>query len=147
MVDVNPKLELNVNDLLLMNVVEMSDQGPVFGVIDKVGFMEPEQVSIDSPSGNSQDDHAVTNAADRSEDSRNKDLQKEKQQVVIEELERRRAALDTTIAEMKRDVAGADTSQFKAVVGAPITDTGESSSPIVKPRKLRREGTVTSDRH
>ncbi len=149
MEEIKNKLDLHVNDLLLTNVVGMSDHGPILGVIDKVGTMEPEEGSVDFPSVNSQDEHAVTTAGTPPEASQNEDLRKLNQKQVIAELERRRAALDITIQDMKRDVASTGTPQFKAgdETTSAATKVGDSSSSNAKPRKIRRYGDSSPDHH
>jgi hypothetical protein len=140
MTEIKSTLDLKVNDVVLMNVVDINEHGPVFGVIDCVGTMDPEEDSIDSPSGSSQDEQAVTNA-EVPGDSKNKDLQKEHQHnSLIAELEERRAALDTAIQEMKREVTSTGTLQSKSGVGGPSTATeaNKTNSLIAKSRRMSR---------
>lgn len=140
MLDITTKLDLQVNDLLLMNVVGMSDHGPVFGVIDKVGTLDFEDDSVDSPTKNGQVEHAGTSAR-ISEASKNAGLQNESQhKSLIAELEERRESLDIIIQELKRDVRSTDTLQTNTGAGtlSAATKLGEISSPVAKPRKMRR---------
>ena len=143
------KLDLHVNDLVLMNVVGMSEDGPVFGVIDRVGAIDVEDVANASPTGNSQIEDAVTSAKDlgvsKIEGIHHEDLQKS----LIAELEERREALDIAIQEMKRETANADV--LHSMVGmSPPSDASppsEISSFLARARRMRQSEERAQEQH
>jgi len=145
MENVDGKLELHVNDLVLMNVVGMSEDGPVFGVIDRVGAIDVEDVASASLTGNSQIEHAVTSdlGIPKNEDIHHDDLHKS----LIAELEERREALDIAIQEMKRDTVKADALQSKVGISPPsdASPPSEISSFLARARRMRQSGEQASD--
>lgn len=110
--DIKNKLELQVNDLVLMNVVGVGEDGPIFGVIDRVGIMEllGEEAAI-SPVVESTNEQATTNTTEAEKPGTDShSLSEDVNASVIAELEARRAALDAAIQELRRDIVHLDTS-------------------------------------
>lgn len=97
-------LELQVNDLVLMNVVGVGEDGPIFGVIDRVGTMELlGEETVTSPVVENTNEQATTKT-DGGVVSGNKEPQStDVNASIIVELEARRAALDAAIQELKRE--------------------------------------------
>ena len=132
-------LDLHVNDLVLMNVVDIGEQGPIFEVIDRVGAIDVEEEPLDSSAVNSEGEHAATKSGvvGRSETV---DLPKENpDNSLIAELEELRAALDIVIHELKRDVATDEALRLKdGGSNQPTTiPTADTSTIGAKARKMR----------
>lgn len=99
------KLELQVNDLVLMNVVGVGEDGPIFGVVDRVGTMELlEEEGATSPVVESTNEQATTDTVETEKPGTEGSSSGQVDASVIAELEARRAALDAAIQELKRDV-------------------------------------------
>jgi hypothetical protein len=101
--DTKNKLELQVNDLVLMNVVGVGEDGPIFGVIDRVGTMELlGEEAVTSPVVESTNEQATTKTAEAEKPGNEGGSSGQVATSVIAELEARRAALDAAIQELKR---------------------------------------------
>ena len=101
--DIKNKLELQVNDLVLMNVVGVGEDGPIFGVIDRVGTMELlGEEAVTSPVVESTNEQVTTDTT-KAETPGNEGVSSGPVDAsVIAELEARRAALDAAIKVLKQ---------------------------------------------
>ena len=107
------KLELQVNDLVLMNVVGVGEDGPIFGVIDRVGTMEllGEEAAI-SPVVECTTEQAPTKTTEVEKPGNEGGPLGQVDTSVIAELEARRAALDAAIQELKGTIQSKTHNKF-----------------------------------
>lgn len=99
------KLELQVNDLVLMNVVGVGEDGPIFGVIDRVGTIELlGEEATTSPVAESTNEQVTTDTTKAETPGNEGGSSGQVDASVIAELEARRAALDAAIQELKKEV-------------------------------------------
>lgn len=142
-------LNLRVNDLVLMNVVDIGEQGPVFGIIDRVGSIEVGDDLKDSPTGTGNIEQAVTDSGNVGRTESNDLLKESPKNSTIAELEERRAALDIVIQELKLDAADAEMRRLKDGASKPsnATQTSDLSSVVAEARSMRRYRDQALDQH
>ncbi|MEN6442845.1 MAG: hypothetical protein ABFC71_03740 [Methanoregula sp.] len=139
MEDSKNKLKLQVNDLVLMNVVGVGEDGPIFGVVDRVGTMELlDEEAVKSPILENPSEQATENIPEV-EMPGNEGIS-DVNASVIAELEARRAALDAAIQELKKEgVAYLDPTPIQAEATTPqlATERGDDNPKNAMVRRIQ----------
>lgn len=137
--DTKNKLELQVNDLVLMNVVGMSQDGPIFGVIDRVGTMELlGEEAVKSPILERASEQLPMNITEAEKTGSEGVFSRPVDASVIAELEARRAALDAAIQELMRDIVSRDIPSVgsEAAISLQVPQPGDKNPIIAKTRRI-----------
>jgi len=148
MANQSENVNLQKGDLVLMNFAGLSENGPVFEYVDKVGALDLEDEEDRVPQNSTLEHDASGSASSRQLDLKGL-AEGASPQSLVSALEAQRDALDGVIQQMKRDATGAGKAPSPGVGRQipPQLSQASNGSSKAQPRKLEKERDRSPTRH